>query len=257
MLPSFNPASPYLERLRARDLYHVVSRTFPSSYTVVRGTSLVFALMGWHPSTFAGFDAYAFPRWFDRFEADVVSSPRGRAYFVHLIMPHAPYILDDACRDTGASGEAYYQLHELHGLTPPALDAKRVEGYRHYLPQYRCLAGRLDRVIARLDSLPAFAGATIVLHGDHGSRISAGRYAEDVSDRDIIDNYSAFFAIRRPGVDAGIDERSASVQGLIAEFFGAEDEAAAAEATVAIDSRTSGTVVVRPMPDLARVMEVP
>jgi hypothetical protein len=258
VLPSFNPASPYIEHPRARDLYLVMSGAFAESYTIFRSVSLVFAVMGWPPSAFSGFDAETFPRWFDRFEADVVASPRGRAYFAHMVMPHAPYVLDAHCRDTGAPTDSYYLLAEIHGLGPSEIEQKRQEGYPRYFEQYRCAASRLEGLLARLDALPRFADATIVVHGDHGTRMSPGQYAEHLSDRDLIDNYSALFAIRGPGITPGVDGRSASVQRLIAEYFDPQHTALVPDdATVVIDSEAPGHVVVRRMPDFGHATEVP
>ena len=105
-------------------------------------------------------------------------------------------------------------------------------------------------MLTSLETQPHFADATIVIHGDHGPRISAGQYVEGLSDRDMIDNYSALYAIRRPGTESGYDSRKVSVQRLTAEYFSAEGaELGPDDPTVVIDSREVGTVVVRQMPD--------
>jgi hypothetical protein len=44
-----------------------------------------------------------------------------------------------------------------------------------------------------------------VIHGDHGSRISSGNILEDYTPQDFLDNYGAFFAVRAPGVEPGVN----------------------------------------------------
>jgi hypothetical protein len=158
-------------------------------------------------------------------------------------------VFDRRCQTTGRSEVAYF-LAEERNLSGAALDAARADGYRAYQEQYGCLLRRLDGMLTSLETQPHFADATIVIHGDHGPRISAGQYVEGLSDRDMIDNYSALYAIRRPGTESGYDSRKVSVQRLTAEYFSAEGaELGPDDPTVVIDSREVGTVVVRQMPD--------
>ncbi len=60
-----------------------------------------------------------------------------------------------------------------------------------------------------MDDAGVFDEATIIVHGDHGSRISviepAAQYADQVTDRDLIDSYATLFAMRGPTVTAGYD----------------------------------------------------
>jgi hypothetical protein len=252
-LPSFNPFSPYMPAdslQRSAFLRQIVRYALVESYLVYYHPSWLF----WgsqFPSIaeLSALDAHAFPAWADRFRSDVLSSPRGRAYFAHLLMPHAPYVLDADCHETGASGVGYF-LHEQRGLRGTALDTARAETYRRYVGQYRCAANKVGALLAGMDQDPAFADATIVIEGDHGARISSGQYAESLSDRDMVDNYSALYAVRKPGLAPGYDLREVSVQRLTAEFFSGKTPAALGrdEPSVVVDSR-NGSVVLRPMPD--------
>lgn len=251
ILPSFNPFSPYLDNvdLQSKALYHLVWKAFAESYLLYRYGALMFSRMD--PSlVVARFDAHAFPRWFERFERDLMNSPRGRAYFAHLLMPHAPYVFDETCRETGSSVTAFRLGEEGH-LSGQALEHARAAGYLAYERQYRCLLMRLDDLLTRIDAQAQFKDATVVVHGDHGARISAGHFAENLSARDLVDNYSALYAIRRPDVEPGYDLRKTSVQRLTAEYFSAEEELGPDNLTVAIDSRQDGNIVVHPMPDFA------
>jgi len=252
VLPSFNPFSPYIDndQLKTRALFQLVWIAFGRSYLLYRSSAFLFSFTGGgRPSPFAGIDAYAFPRWFDRFERDVAAASGGHAYFAHLLMPHAPYVFDGACQETRTAVVAYF-LTEDRKLTGAALDEVRKDGHRDYQEQYRCLVSRLERLLTRLETAPQFEDATIVIHGDHGPRISAGQYVENVSARDMIDNYSALYAIRSPKVKPGYDSRKTSVQRLTAEYFSRPGaDLGPDDPTVAIDSKENGRVVVRLMPD--------
>ena len=253
VLPSFNPFSPYLEHdeRRGRWLYQVLWLSFNRSYLLYRYGQLLLSMTGDEASSppkdqlldlrigdFAALDTYAFPRWFQHFQDDVASSPRGRAYFAHLLMPHAPYIYDPGCREPGTAVVAYF-LNEQHNLTGAALDAARATGYEAYVNQYSCLLRKLDEFLAKLDAVETFDDATIVIHGDHGARISAGMYFESLSERDLIDNYSALYAIRGASIPAGYDGRMTSIQRLTAEYFapGGGTAIGPDDLTVAIDTR--------------------
>jgi hypothetical protein len=252
-LPSFNPFSPYIprdSRQRTGLFRQIVRYALVESYLIYYRPSWLF--WGSHFPSIAelsALDAHAFPAWVDRFQADVLSSPRGRAYFAHLLMPHSPYVLDANCQETGAPAVGYFLREErlLHGT---ALDTVRAKTYRSYFGQYGCAASKIDSLLSRIDQDPAFADATVVVEGDHGARISAGQYAESLSDRDMVDNYAALYAVRKPGLARGYDLREVSVQRLTAELFSGKtvEELGPDEPRVAIDSR-SGGVVLRPMPD--------
>ena len=256
VLPSFNPFSPYIEsdELKTRALYQVMAAALGESYFLYRYSKfLLTRVTATDVSEFAGVDAYAFPRWFERFESDVVSLPRGRAYFAHVLMPHAPYVFDESCRETGRASVAYF-LREQHNLQGSALEETRARGYRDYQAQYRCLLSKMEGLLRAFEVDSRFADATIVIHGDHGPRISSGQYVERLTERDMVDNYSTLYAIRAPGLEPGYDTRLVSVQQLTAEYFGGEDlEPGPAVPTVVVDSEDEGKVEVLPMPSFAAV----
>jgi hypothetical protein len=64
---------------------------------------------------------------------------------------------------------------------------------------------KIDALLSDLRENPAFSDALIVIQGDHGSRISAGAFAEEICPRDLVDNYATFFAVRGSGIVPGTD----------------------------------------------------
>ena len=67
----------------------------------------------------------------------------------------------------------------------------------------------------------------------------------------MIDNYSALYAIKGPGIEPGYDSRKVSIQRLTAEYFSGKtlEELGPDNPNVVIDSKEQGKVVLREMPD--------
>lgn len=220
--PAYNPLSRYLSdrTVRIAALLQSIRHGLWHSYQAELLTEVIEHATGIAalPNRFAAFDAFAFPAWFDHVSRQVRDGGRGQAVVAHLLAPHSPYVLDEACRYDG-SLEIGYDLAQTHGYEGEAFAARRAEVYQAYLAQYGCVLGRLDRFLSALLARPDMADATIVVHGDHGSRISRGSLDALLTEADLIDNHSTLFAIRRPGVAAGYDRLAKSVQRLVAEYF--------------------------------------
>jgi hypothetical protein len=155
-------------------------------------------------------------------KADIVTGPAaGRMFFAHLMLPHQPYFLTSDCRVR--KFDDWYNRKLYHDFLERVSSSRyREEAYRRYFEQTTCLLGILDDLFDAMRDRGIFDRATIIVHGDHGSRITIHdpvfENAERLSPRDLIDAYSALFAIRIPGVAAGYDKRMRSVQDLFGEF---------------------------------------
>lgn len=154
------------------------------------------------------YDVQRFPHWFDRFSAFAASVPRGSHVFAHFLVPHAPYLLKEDCRVSGLYDGGYY----LASRFPESeREAKRTEYYAAYMEQMHCVRSKIEQLLREVLARDAYKDAVIIIHGDHGSRISTGNVAEDLVDQDLIDNYGTFFAVRSPAVTPGIDCTFASL----------------------------------------------
>ena len=154
-----------------------------------------------------------------RFRSDVAQSSRGVAYIVHLLIPHFGYLygadctlLDPAHWERDRFGEdRVYSPEERDGL------------YRRYLPQMACADREMDLLFAELKTLGIYDEATIIVHGDHGSRIGERPYItempQSLTTQDMIDHYSTFVAIKAPGTAPGIDDRPEALQRIFADAF--------------------------------------
>lgn len=254
-LPSYDATSDWVSYLGfgpAENLI-VLAEAVSGSVVARAGTRLVAALLTLDSDKTVPeyFDVHAFPAWFDHVSADVAGSAGQWNYFIHLLSPHAPYLLDAHCIPR-AGWDLPYNLTEEKRLVGADLEAARDRHYRAYFEQMTCLIGKLDVFLTRLDQTPALKDATIVLHGDHGSRISGGRFAETVTERDLIDNHAALYAIRAPGIGPGYDLREVSIQALTAEYFGGRVPplGSSDDRSIVIDVGATGDIQVRQMPDL-------
>ena len=155
-----------------------------------------------------------------KLQADILKAPRGRVFFAHLLLPHAPYYLSSDCQARDV--EDWYNRKFYHrNLKTVGSKRYREEAYQRYFEQTRCLLSRLGDLFDAMRREGAFEDWTIVVHGDHGSRITifdpipeaVGR----ISPRDLIDSYSTLFAVRAPGLESGYDLRMDSIQNLLAK----------------------------------------
>ncbi len=159
----------------------------------------------------------------ERMLADIRATPRGTAYFAHLMIPHVTHMLDRKCR-VRADPLAWTSYGDLD-IRTGALNtpASREARYLGYFAQVRCLHSALRRFFEGLVELGVLEDATIVLHGDHGSRIA--RIAplttapQPLSDEDLADMYSVLLAVRAPSLRPGYREDLQSLQGLFREMF--------------------------------------
>jgi hypothetical protein len=145
----------------------------------------------------------------DGFSRELASLQFGEARFIHLLLPHDPYMMDAHCKLT-----AEPDWIDEHGPAPI------VQRDAAYARQVRCMTGGgLARMLAELDKTEAGRAAIVVIQGDHGSRTVdylpiAGMKVAGA--RDMTVAHSAFFAVRVPG------QRAASISGRFAldELFG-------------------------------------
>lgn len=208
---SFDPAEGGLAVLDDRnqqiDLLQTVFRAYQPSYTSDLGQKILSRIYGLKTDE-AGvlgvanrFDAQGFPRWFDRFSSFAASVPRGSHVFAHFMVPHSPYLLSESCVISGRYEGGYY----LNQYAEPERSDKRRKFYEGYFSQLRCVQRKLDDFMTMIEGSENYRDAVIIVHGDHGSRISSGNTLDDYSSRDFVDNYATFFAVRSPAAGPGVD----------------------------------------------------
>lgn len=240
------------ERTRSVYLWDTLLRSYAPGYLPALGRGIIRRMYGIDQRELGvlgaadRFDAQGFPQWFDRFRAFVREVPRGSHVFAHFLAPHSPYVLTDTCVVSGEF-DSGYGLADRIGEGPAREGARRTY-YEQYLRQARCVVSKIDALLSDLRDRPAFRDALIVIHGDHGSRISSGAFVEQLGPRDMIDNYAAFFAIRGPGIEPGTDCEFTSLPQIFRRTMAA-DAIPRAPLPVLVSSRAGdGVRIPTPMP---------
>jgi len=226
-LNSFNPTSVYITPPKKHTpsslpinemIFSIFLQKAEGSYVSSVGKKLM-RLVGndWY---FAErYDVQAFNLFFDKFSGDVAQTKGGEVYFAHFLLPHAPHLLNKNCGIKPISWVNPYYLKEVKKLSGEAFQEARSTYYKMYFEQVSCVYKKLNEFMEKIEPLEHFKNATILINGDHGSRISSGQYFENLSKQDFVDNYSAHFSIRSPDVEPGYDLRSVSIQRLFTEMF--------------------------------------
>ena len=152
----------------------------------------------------------------DLLRRDILTATKNTLFFAHLLAPHHPYI---------------YQSDGSVWPVAKLIEARRFGGHvpnhREYADLHRLyggqvmhLNGRLDEFLGDLQAAGVLASATIVVHGDHGSRLMGGpgRPGKEVPFQRLLENYSTLLAVKKPGASQGrIVRRKASVMEFLAE----------------------------------------
>ncbi len=193
---------------------------------------------------------------FDRITADLRAAPRGTAFFGHLLIPHGAYVFDPECR---LKPNPMDWLGPTVNNAPPPLSntpASREKRYMVYFDQVRCAHHKLSILFRAMEDAGVFADATIIVHGDHGSRIALRKTNIGspalLSDADIVDNFSTLFAVRMPGPVPNHDRSLRSIQSLFAELLlerPIADEVENVFLDSAKDRKIGRRFIARPMPD--------
>ena len=151
-------------------------------------------------------------------------SKPGQLMFAHILSPHYSYVYEADC-EVKLDGDTWINRYlpfrdENEAINTPN---SRMERYQAYFAQARCTQRQLQAFFGHLRSTGRYDEATIIVHGDHGSRISIWNpvieHKARLSDRDIIDNFSVLYAVKQPGVSPAYKSAVRSIQALFAETF--------------------------------------
>ena len=152
----------------------------------------------------------------------ISSLKNGEAVFAHIMLPHDPFVFDRQCRVLDVSDWAVSRgaLWRVGGGKTPEYWTFR---YHPYLEQVRCIHAKLGEIFDVMRERGTYEGSTIIIHGDHGSRIGTLHFnaynEKTITERDIIANYSTLFAVKKAGLAPREDMDQRSIQDLFAELL--------------------------------------
>lgn len=152
----------------------------------------------------------------NRLIRNISRSSGGELFFAHLMIPHYPYVYESSCRVRSPVSTWRLRSRDYGTNTPGSRRAR----YTDYFDQIRCTMRKLQSLFDAMKEKGTFDQAIIIIHGDHGARITriepeAGN-ANQMTGDDYIDSYSTLFALKAPGVTPGTDERMAPLTRLLA-----------------------------------------
>ena len=139
------------------------------------------------------------------FEVGIKNIQPGQAYFLHLLWPHGPHqnYTSDCKPDFSMRFES----------------ASFQNRYSRYLTQTACTQHHVLNVIRKIINMGNTQGVTIVVHGDHGTRVhSTPGEVIDPNTVKSMQAFSTFFAVRSGGYHPGVDRRPAPLDILLGEL---------------------------------------
>jgi hypothetical protein len=174
------------------------------------------------------FGALPVPAVLEQLTSDILANPRGHAFFAHLMVPHYPYVFDDRCElRPRAADWLTNHIAPSDSLVYNTVDSRALR-YQRYTDQVRCVLSMLDDLLVTLDSRGLLQEATIIVNGDHGSRI-AEHFPSGITlaggvltETDYRDTFSTLYAIKSPGVQPGYVQRPALVVNLLEHYLDGE-----------------------------------
>jgi arylsulfatase A-like enzyme len=186
---------------------------------------------------------------------DLSRAEPGQAFFAHLIAPHEPFVYDENCA----------LLPRERWRSPKDDDFKtrtadnRTELYDRYAAQVRCTMRIVGEIVDAIPR-PLQDDATIIVHGDHGSRLGVippeSVRASSMSVSDYRDAYSTLFAVRSPALAAAYDPGVTSIaclfKNLVEHGWHAAGPRDGCDATPTVFIRERRRFVTRPLPAFVR-----
>ncbi len=139
----------------------------------------------------------------DQIADGALGPPPGQALIAHLLLPHRPYILNADCSPKPFS-QWVPQLRDYPGQDIDAI-------YLGFWDQAACVLGRIDAIA---EAAKKRGDLIVVLHGDHGSRIT-----EDSVQRNDGDMLTTFVATLVPGVAGGRADAPVVLQSVLSDFY--------------------------------------
>ena len=144
----------------------------------------------------------------DRMAVDAATARPGDVLFAHILAPHFPYVTRPDCSVVAPSRWQYRRSSR------PV--AEREAAYK---AQVQCVLAKLDKIAAAFRASPGGKSGVIILHGDHGSRITGldpiEPNAGKLTPADLMAGYSTLFAVSGPTIAAGEERRPFATPDLL------------------------------------------
>ena len=162
------------------------------------------------------------PALFDVLSKELDARPGGNYFYAHALIPHGPYIYQPGCT---VSYDHTSLLTSARTMGEPPLQGDIYEVRTGlYFGQLDCALDTLQSLFTEMKGRGTYDDAVIILHGDHGSRISPYAYLsehrQDLSAADYRAGFSTLFAVKYPGSRFALRETPLPLARLLEIYMG-------------------------------------
>lgn len=178
-------------------------RRLVSTYNRVAGANLKFNLPKWEEREQRGRYALASLEAVSQLSNELENAKKGEMIFAHLLIPHFPYIFYPDCT-VKPGPRSWLWFDKRPDEVPHANDSEsRMVRYEAYVGQLQCTKKLIHQILRGLEKSGQLAESTVIIHGDHGSRIYINEPRVEnlgnITSQDMSDAYSTLFAVKRAG----------------------------------------------------------
>jgi len=145
-------------------------------------------------------------------QRELSTLPRHSYFFYHTLATHSPFALNKNCKMRPIT--AWSTDDE------PLTHQSREIAFSRYGEQVQCVLSELAQIFDTIAKNPNLDKAVVLIHGDHASRLSTQKRESQMTDRDIIDNFSILFAARSPMQSAGSSNDMVALDMLLKHYLG-------------------------------------
>jgi hypothetical protein len=156
----------------------------------------------------------------DGVTAAISRAQRSTFVFAHILLPHYPYVYDANCNQRPVTEWMRRSDPDRADVPNGIINVPegRATRYRAYFQQVTCTLHQIDRFVEAIPP-PLRHDAIIIVHGDHGSRITLVDPTTvapvSPSASDYADAFSTLFAVRSPSIEAAYDLRRTPITCLL------------------------------------------
>ena len=162
------------------------------------------------------------PALFDVLSKELDARPLGNYFYAHALMPHSPYIYQPGCTVSYDHSPLVTAARTV-GEPPLRGDIYEVRNGL-YFGQIDCTLDTLQALFTDMKARGTYDDAVIILHGDHGSRISQYEYLsehrQDLTAADYLAGFSTLFAVKYPGSRFALRETPLPLARLLEIYMG-------------------------------------
>lgn len=156
----------------------------------------------------------------DQFIDSLSAGDRPQVYFLHALIPHAPWRYTPSGKEYGAG--YFAQIHGLHGVVKQWRedDWAISVAYQRHLMQVAYADWQIGRLIERLEAQSLYEDTLLIVVSDHGNSYRAGQYHRRATVDTLPDFMGVPLFIKYPGQTQGLaDDRNASIVDVLPTIF--------------------------------------